>query len=437
MNIVLLSGGSGKRLWPLSNEVRSKQFIKIFKGADGTYESMVQRVYRQIKRVDVDATVTIATSKSQVSAIHNQLGDNVGISVEPCRRDTFPAIVLATAYLTDVFHINPDEVVVICPVDPYVEDDYFEALRELSAQAEKGEANLVLMGIEPTYPSEKYGYIIPESEDTVAKVKTFKEKPSKDIAKEYITQGALWNGGVFAYKLKYVLNKAHELIDFTDYWDLFTKYDSLTKISFDYAIVEKETKIQVQRFSGKWKDLGTWNTLTEAMEDPVVGKGVLNDDCQNVHIVNEMDIPVLGMGLHDIVISASSDGILVSDKEQSSLIKPFVDKFEQQIMFAEKSWGTYKVLDVESNGMTIKVSLKPGEHMNYHCHKNRDEVWVILSGTGKTVIDGFEQNVKMGDVITMVAGCRHTIFSNTELTMIEIQLGEEISVRDKQKYDLP
>ena len=118
MNIVLLSGGSGKRLWPLSNDVRSKQFIKFFKTEPGDYESMVQRVYRQIKNVDADATVTIATSKTQVSAIHNQLGGNVGISVEPCRRDTFPAIALATAYLVDVMGVSPEESVVVCPVDP-------------------------------------------------------------------------------------------------------------------------------------------------------------------------------------------------------------------------------------------------------------------------------------------------------------------------------
>ena len=109
----------------------------------------------------------------------------------------------------------------------------------------------MLMGIEPTYPSEKYGYIIPETADQTAKVKTFKEKPTADVAAEYISQGALWNGGVFAYKLKYVLNKAHELIDFTDYQDLFAKYETLTKISFDYAVVEKEPSIQVQRFAGK------------------------------------------------------------------------------------------------------------------------------------------------------------------------------------------
>lgn len=435
MNIILLSGGSGKRLWPLSNDVRSKQFIKIFKQEDGSYESMVQRVYHQIKKVDTEATVTIATSKTQVSAIHNQLGQDVGISVEPCRRDTFPAIALATAYLVDVQKVSPEESVVVCPVDPYVEADYFEALKRLSAQADKGEANLVLMGIEPTYPSEKYGYIIPKSSDETAMVATFKEKPTADVAKKYIAQGALWNGGVFAYKLKYVMEIAHKLIDFADYHDLFAKYETLPKISFDYAVVEKEDRIQVQRFSGQWKDLGTWNTLTEAMQDAVVGKGVLNDNCSNVHIVNEMDVPVLAMGLHDVVISASPEGILVSDKEQSSYIKPFVDRFEQQIMFAEKSWGSFCVLDVENGSMTIKVTLNEGHSMNYHNHKHRDEVWVVISGEGMTVIDGTEKQVKAGAVVTMPAGCNHTVIAQTELKLIEIQIGKEISVQDKEKVE--
>ena len=436
MNIVLLSGGSGKRLWPLSNDVRSKQFIKIFRTADGGHESMVQRVYRQIKAVDPDATVTIATSKTQVSAIHNQLGESVGISVEPCRRDTFPAIVLATAYLVDVQGVDPEQPVVVCPVDPYVQDDYFAALKALGEQAALGQANLVLMGIEPTYPSEKYGYIIPETADQTAAVKTFKEKPTAEVAQEYIAQGALWNGGVFAYKLRYVMEIAHRLIDFTDYYDLFSKYDTLTKISFDYAVVEKEKKIQVQRFAGQWKDLGTWNTLTEAMEESIIGKGEMNDTCSGVHIINEMDVPVLAMGLHDVVISASPEGILVSDKEQSSYIKPFVDKFEQQIMFAEKSWGSFQVIDVEAESMTIKVTLNPGHGMNYHSHRRRDEVWVVISGEGKTIVDGMEQKVKAGDVITMSAGCRHTVLAETELKLIEVQLGTDINVHDKHKFPL-
>ena len=436
MNIVLLSGGSGKRLWPLSNDVRSKQFIKIFKGKDDDRESMVQRVYHQIKKIDADATVTIATAKTQVSAIHNQLGNGVGISVEPCRRDTFPAIALATAYLHDVQGVGEEEAVVVCPVDPYVEDDYFEALKALGEQAEKGEANLVLMGIEPTYPSEKYGYIIPADKEQVSSVKTFKEKPDEETAKKYIAQGALWNGGVFAYKLKYVLNKAHELLNFKDYADLFAKYDTLEKISFDYAVVEKEDNIQVMRFAGEWKDLGTWNTLTEAMGESSVGNVIENDTNVNVHIVNELDVPVLCMGLKDVIVSASPEGILVADKEKSAQIKRYVDKLDNQIMYAEKSWGSFRVLDVEDGSMTIKVTLNPGHKMNYHSHEQRSEVWNIISGKGTVIVDGKKRDVSAGDVIELPAGCKHTVIAETELRIIEVQIGKEINIHDKKKFEL-
>ena len=436
MNLVLLSGGSGQRLWPLSNDVRSKQFIKIFHRADGQLESMVQRVYRQIREVDPEASVTIATAKSQVSAIHNQLGEDVGISVEPCRRDTFPAIALSAAYLRDVRGISEDAPVVVCPVDPYVDNDYFEALKALNDRAAVSEANLVLMGIEPTYPSEKYGYIIPQGKEAVSKVSMFKEKPTQDVARSYISQGALWNGGVFAFRLGYVLNRAHELLDFVDYEDLFRKYDTLKKISFDYAVVEHEPKIEVMRFSGTWKDLGTWNTLTEAMDSSAVGEALFNENCHNVHVINELDVPILCMGLKDVVVSASPNGILVSDKEQSSYIKPYVNTLDQRVMFADKSWGSFRVIDVDDSSMTIKVTLNPGHSMNYHSHSRRDEVWTVISGRGRTVVDGMSQEVQAGDVITMAAGCRHTVFAETELKLIEVQLGQEISVSDKQKFEL-
>ncbi len=436
MHIILLSGGSGKRLWPLSNEIRSKQFIKIFRDPQGGgYESMVQRVYRQIKQADPQATVTIATSKSQVSQIHNQLGGQVGISVEPCRRDTFPAIALATAYLHDVQGVGPEEPVVVCPVDPYVDDSYFTAVRRLSELAAAGEANLTLMGIDPTYPSDRYGYILPTTQEEVSTVESFKEKPDTQTAAQYIAQGGLWNGGVFAYKLGYVLKRAHELIDFTDYSDLFAKYGTLTKISFDYAVVEHEHNIAVLRYRGAWKDLGTWETLTEAMEENTVGR-VRLVGCENVHAINELSIPILAVGLKDAVISASPDGILVSDKKHSSGIKSHVDEIDQQIMYAEKSWGEYHVLDAGPKGLTVKVTLRPGQRMNYHSHERRDEVWTVISGRGITVVDGMEQPVRPGDVVTMAAGCKHTIIAETELQLIEVQLGEDISVFDKHKYEL-
>ncbi len=435
MNVILLSGGSGKRLWPLSNDIRSKQFIKLFKDEGNMYESMLERMYKNIKKVNNQSTITIATSHTQVSIINNQLGKEIGISIEPCRRDTFPAIVLATAYLHDVKKVPLEESVVVCPVDPYVEEDYFIALEKLYKLSKNSKYNLSLLGINPTYPSEKYGYIIPENKKEVSKVVKFKEKPNTQKAKEYISEGALWNGGIFAYKLKYVLEIAHKLIDFKDYNDLYNKYETLEKISFDYAVVEKEEKIQVMKFEGKWKDLGTWNTLTEAMNENILGKGIQNEKCENTHIINELDVPVLCMGLKNVVVSASSEGILVSDKKQSSYIKPFVEKINQPIMFSEKSWGSYKVINVQENSLTILVTLNSGNKMKYHSHNYRDEVWTIISGNGKAIIDGNEQNVKPGDVITMKAGSKHTIIANDELKVIEVQIGKEISVSDKQEFD--
>jgi len=437
MHIVLLSGGSGKRLWPLSNEVRSKQFIKLFKREDGSLESMLQRVHRQIRSVDRNATISIATSKTQVSAIHNQIGRDVGISVEPCRRDTFPAIALAAAYMRDVQQVGRDEAVVVCPVDPFVDDSYFSMLDLVGQEAAKGSANLVLLGIKPTYPSEKYGYIIPETGELVSKVAMFKEKPDVETAKRYLSEGALWNAGVFAFRLGYLLDKAHELIDFSDYHDLYAKYETLTKISFDYAVVEKETAIEVMRYEGTWKDLGTWNTLTEAMSEPVIGEGMMDESCKDVFIVNELNTPILAMGLKDIIISASAEGILVSEREKSSAIKHYVEQLDKPIMFAEKSWGSYRILDVGEQSLTIKVVLNAGQRMHYHSHQRRDEVWTIISGTGEVIVDGKRRSVGCGDVVQLKAGVRHTILAETELQVIEVQSGKDISVRDKIKYPLP
>ena len=436
MNIILLSGGSGKRLWPLSNDVRSKQFIKLFKDNNGEHESMVQRVYRQITTVDENANITIATSKSQASAIKNQLGDNVGISIEPCRRDTFPAIVLAAAYLHDELGVDEDEAVVVCPVDPYVDNTYYEAVEQLQKLADEGNTNLTLMGIEPTYPSEKYGYIMPLSGEKVSKVKEFKEKPNREMAEKYIKENALWNAGIFAFKLSYILTKAHSLIDFADYRDLFNKYETLKKISFDYAVVENEESIQVLRYSGDWKDVGTWNMMAEVMTDQTKGKVVLDEECENTNVVNELNIPILCMGCKDLIVAASGDGILISDKERSGYMKPYVEKIETEAMYAEKSWGTYTVIDVQPGSMTVKVSMKAGEHMTYHMHNYREEVWTVVSGKGKSIVDGMEQILRAGDVITIAAGCKHTVEAITALDIVEVQIGDEISVADKIKFEL-
>ena len=432
MQIVLLSGGAGKRLWPLSNDLYSKQFLRLLKREDGSRESMIQRVCRQVRSAAPDVPITIATGREQTSLIRRQLGSAVNISVEPCRRDTFPAIALVSAYLHEVRGVPLDEAVAICPADPYVDAEYFRAVVRLLREAErKGAADLILMGVEPTYPSEKYGYIMPASPEPQSLVQSFKEKPDKVTAAAYIEKGALWNSGVFAFKLGYALGKARELLGYTDYEDLFHRYEGLSKISFDYAVVEKERNIVVQRYSGTWLDIGTWNTLAAVMPEHTIGRVTMDETCRNVHVVNTMPMPILCMGLKDAVVAASPEGILIADKERSSAMKPYAERLHTPVMYAEKSWGEFRIVDAETESLTIKITLSPGNALTYHLHERRDETWTVIEGRGWVKLDGNEFAVAQGQTVRIPRGSFHTIRAETLLKVMEIQTGEDIDVEDK------
>ena len=437
MNYIVLSGGSGKRLWPLSNEVRSKQFLKIFKKDDGSHESMVQRMYRMIKDEDSKANIVIATSENQVSSIQTQLEDHVSISIEPCRRDTFPAIALATAYLHDIQGISAEEVVIVCPIDPYVNKDYYQMMGRMNTQAQKEEANIVLMGIEPTFASNTYGYIIPKSKDQITTVEAFAEKPDIQRASEYIARGALWNAGVFAFKIKYVLDTAKKLLGSSDYKWLQDNYSTFDKISFDYAVVEKEKSIQVMRFAGQWKDLGTWNTMTEAMSDEIAGNAV-EVECKNTHVINELQIPLIALGLSDVVVAATPDGILVTDKKHSNKLKEHVS--DQRPMYEKRIWGEYQILDyhIQPDGLnylTKHLVIKPGKHISYQLHHHRTEMWVIVDGTGVLITDGVSKKVSRGDFTCIAPETKHAIVAYNELHIIEVQVGDELTEEDIERLN--
>lgn len=437
MNIVLLSGGSGKRLWPLSNEIRSKQFLKVFKRDDGTHESMLQRMYRMIHDVDSRAKITIATSDNQVSSIKAQLGNAVGISVEPCRRDTFPAIALASAYLHNVLNVDENDTVVVCPVDHYVESDYFKMFQKLSEQASKAEANLVLMGIEPTYPSEMYGYIVPKENETISLVKEFKEKPNKETAQRFIREGALWNSGVFAFRLGYILNISRRVLGYNQYKQLSDHYNSLKKISFDYAVAEKEKNIQVIRFAGQWKDIGSWNMLSEVMNEEVAGNAVAVE-CNNTHVINELQIPLIALGVENLAIAATPDGILVTDKQKSEKLKDIV--VDQRPMCEKRVWGEYQVLDYRlkedgQNFLTKHLTVFPGKHISYQTHKHRAEIWTFVDGIGKLILNDEIKTVTRGETIYIHSGMKHAIKADTELHIIEVQIGDELTEEDIVRLD--
>ena len=442
MQIVLLSGGSGKRLWPLSNNTRSKQFLKLLKAPNGSYESMVQRVYRQLTEAGFRAPITIATSISQADSIRSQLGSAVDMVLEPERRNTYPAIALSCAYLASEKHVPREETVIVLPVDPYAEQAYFDTLRRMDDAVQSGAAELVLMGIQPTYPSEKYGYIVPvnnRGEEPVP-VERFTEKPSVADAEALLAIGAVWNGGVFAFRLGWLLDTVQAQMPFTGYPDLLQRYTGLRKNSFDYEVVEKANSIAMVSYQGIWKDLGTWNTLTEQMESVCIGNCVLGEDAESTHIINELEIPVVALGTKNLVIAASPDGILVSDKAKSSYLKPYADQMDSRPMYEERRWGEYKVLEYTTFGenqrsLTKRLRINAGQNISYQSHRQRDEIWTFIEGAGELVLDGKRRSIHRGDVAYITKGMKHAIRAISDLYIIEVQIGEELTEEDIERFD--
>ncbi|WP_226654754.1 sugar phosphate nucleotidyltransferase [Guptibacillus hwajinpoensis] len=436
MKLVMLSGGSGKRLWPLSNDSRSKQFLKVLENKELELESMVQRVWGQLKKVNLVDSTVIATSKSQVEMMKNHLGNEVPLIIEPERRDTFPAIALAATYLYSVKGVSLNEVVSVLPVDPYVEEEFFNRVKDLEVALENSSADLALMGVDPTYPSSKYGYIVPGCvKKNYIEVSHFKEKPSEDEAKKLISDKALWNCGVFAFKLEYIISILQDKNLPIQYDELLKQYDRLPKKSFDYEVVENTKKIAAISYNGYWKDLGTWNTLTEEMGTNLIGKGTISSDSVNTHLVNELDIPVTILGVSNLVVATSPDGILVSDKEASPRIKSVLQGFEQRPMYEERRWGWYKVLDYTKfdNGdevLTKKICIKPGKNLSYQKHFKRNETWTIVKGEGEFALNGKVSKIKSGDIIEVPVEAEHGIKADTELEFIEVQTGSELIEED-------
>ncbi|MGG1518918.1 sugar phosphate nucleotidyltransferase [Paenibacillus oryzisoli] len=429
MKVILLSGGSGSRLWPLSNDSRAKQFLKVLEDEQAEKESMVQRVFRQLMKVARREDIIVATSSSQVEMLHTQLGLDIPIIIEPERRDTLPAIALACSYLHSVIKMNEDEVVSIVSVDTFAQDHFYERVLELESLVKESDAEMALLGIKPTYPSSKYGYLIPKAHHRYLEVDHFTEKPSETAAEDLIKLGSYWNSGVFAFPLKLMIDWLRNNNLPTTYKELLQNFASLPKNSFDYEVVEHLRRIVALTYDGYWKDLGTWNTLTEEMSRHVIGNGGLSSDCHNTHIINELDLPVKVLGISNAVVAVSADGILVTDKPASSRMKEMLTEgLFARPMYEERQWGWYRVLDYTKQNdteiVTRRIHVEAGKSLSYNDPHFRSATWTIISGEGQFTQDRISSRVGQGDMLQIPVNSNPSVHAETDLDFIEIRMGQ-------------
>lgn len=431
MYTVLLSGGSGKRLWPLSNEKRSKQYVRLTSSAKtGENCSMVQRVWEQLGMCHLQESAVITAERSQNEILRNQLGQSVRIITEPARRNTFPAIAISCAYLASEMGAELDSVVVVVSVDTFADTEYFESIKKLSDNLSLSDAAIGLMGAFPTYPSEKYGYILcsdgQKTDCGLIPVTGFVEKPDAETAKKLMDNGALWNCGVFCFRIKEIIPYLKQYGLSLGYRDVFENFDRLPSVSFDYMVLEKTALLSVLKYEGFWKDIGTWNTLTEQMALQTVGDVYLDDSCKDTHVINELDMPVIVMGIEDAVVAASYDGILVTGKQYSSYIKKHVDMLQKPAMYEERSWGYIKVLDSSVCGqirtITGKILILEGMETDYFAHDAMSITITVLRGDGQIIMGNEARALDTGETVQLRAGVGHVIKAVSEMEYIEIRI---------------
>ncbi len=435
MYIVLLSGGSGKRLWPLSNDLCSKQYIKLMNhdGEDETGEkcSMLQRVFGQLKSAGLSDNTIVCASDAQVELIESQLDGAAEVAVEPMRRDTFPAVMLSCAYLLSKKGAKEDDVVAFLPVDPYTTGEFFARIKQLGEYIASAEQTIGLLGGVPTYPSTKYGYIVPKQGDgEVLEVAGFREKPDEATAEKLVADGALWNCGVFCFKLSMASQWLEKYGVTTDYDRMVTEYEKLPKKSFDYEVLEHWKQIVAIKYADIWKDLGTWNTLTEEMPENSIGDVTWDDTSENSHAINVLGVPLVVMGAKNMVIAASHDGILVADKHQSSYIKDCLTHIEDTSKYEERRWGTIKTIDRDDDdgiqSTTKRIKVVAGKTIPMHKYQNRTETITVLSGMGKLILEGVEVDLVAGSTVSIAAGKAYSIKAlGSDLRCIEISIGDD------------
>lgn len=453
---IILAGGSGSRLWPLSRELYPKQLLNL-----NSDKSLLQTTFERLKYCMPPENIISITNTKHTSNVRMQLGalvENAVVLAEPVSKNTAPAIALATKYIMQ--KSNSDPVILVVPSDHLIED-----VDKFSSTVKKGEklaeqGYIVTFGIEPAYPETGYGYINTlEKIENGYKVKEFVEKPDLETAKKYLAAGTyFWNSGIFMFKASTMMEeidkytpdiaKISNSVDFNKTHDIpFVEFDKMPNISIDYAIMEKSGKIALAKLESDWNDLGSWQSIYDVSpkdENDNVFIGHVLDKGSKGSFVYSSSKLVATIGLEDTVIVETEDAILACKKDKTQEVKHIYETLKKQNddthlvhKTVYRPWGFYTVIAQGDGFQTKIIHVNPGQKLSVQSHNHRSEHWVVLNGMAKVVLEGKEHILSPGHSVDIPLKAIHSLQNpyKDDLEIIEVQKGDLLLEEDIIRYE--
>lgn len=451
---IILAGGSGSRLWPLSRELYPKQLLNL-----NSDKSLLQLTYERLKNCTTEIiSVTNTKHSSNIRMQLSEISNSPVVLSEPVAKNTAPAIVLAAKYIMQ--KTNSDPVIIAVPSDHLIEDKekFISTVKKGEKLAEKG--YIVTFGIEPSYPETGYGYInTSEKIEDGFKVKAFVEKPDIETAKEYLeAKTYFWNSGIFMFKASTLFEetfkhapdiaKVSEEINFSETDEIpFINFDKMPSISIDYAIMEKSDKIALVKLESDWNDLGSWQSIYDVSKKDENGNvfigHVLDKSSKNSFVYSSSKL-VATIGLEDTVIVETEDAILACKKDRTQDVKQVYETLKQQNdnthlvhKTVYRPWGFYTVIAQGEGFLTKIIHVNPGQKLSVQSHNFRSEHWVVLSGTAKVVLEGKELILSPGHSVDIPLKAIHSLQNPYEkdIEIIEVQKGNPLIEEDIIRYE--